>query len=503
MIRTKIVATMGPACGGVDMLRRLFETGVDVCRLNFSHGELSSHLQMLKLIREAAGPLDRPVAILGDLCGPKIRLGKVADVDGAGGMPIEVGDELVFQRDPIIGHDRRVSTTYEQLVDDVQVGDRVMVEDGLLRFVCIEKEHDAIRCNCTAGGVLKSSKGINLPNTVVTVPSITDKDWECVDWAIDNGLDYLALSFVRKADDLKMLRWQLQRRHSDIQIIAKIEKAEALREMDGIIEASDGLMVARGDLGVEMDLAQVPLIQKSLVKRCQRAGKPVIVATQMLQSMVEQSSPTRAEVSDVANAILDGTDAVMLSAETSVGKFPLLAVHTMSHVADVTEQYVAQNNEADGVSAPLIQANEASVALARGAWRIVTDIKAKLVVTWSGTGATARVFSKHHFPVPIIAMSGDPRTVRRMALDYGVIPFLGAPAGDMPKLVADADALVRSLKLAEPGDRIVIVAGWSPAMPNTMNGIIIHTVGEKWAIVRPDYPPAINPVETRAVVEVK
>ena len=386
----------------------------------------------------------------------------------------------------------------------MQVGDRVMVEDGLLRFVCIEKRPTTRSCNCTAGGVLKSSKGINLPNTRVTVPSITDKDWECVDWAIDNDLDYLALSFVRKADDLKMLRWQLQRRHSEIQIIAKIEKAEALREMDGIIEASDGLMVARGDLGVEMDLAQVPLIQKSLVKRCQRAGKPVIVATQMLQSMVEQSSPTRAEVSDVANAILDGTDAVMLSAETSVGKFPLLAVHTMSHVADVTEQYVAENNETDGIAAPRIETNAASRGAGAGAWRIVTDLKAKLVVIWSGTGTTARVFSKHHFPVPIVAMSGD--TAHAAADGAGLrrdpLPWRN-PAGDMAGLVADADALVRSLKLADAGDRIVIVAGWSPAMPNTMNGIIIHTVGEKWTIVRPDTVPPSGAAENRAAVEVK
>ncbi len=365
MIRTKIVATMGPACGTVETLVRLFEAGVDVCRLNFSHGELGGHAVMLKLIREAAARFGQPVAILGDLGGPKIRLGKVADHDNSGGMPIDVGDELIIQRESIVGQGRRVSTTYEQFVDDVQIGERVMIEDGLLRFVCTDKTASELRCNCTAGGILKSSKGINLPTSRVTVPSITDRDWECVDWAIDNDLDYLALSFVRKADDLKMLRWQLQRRHSPIHMIAKIEKAEALREIDQIIDAADGVMVARGDLGVEMDLAQVPIIQKDLVRKCRRAGKPVIVATQMLQSMIEQSSPTRAEVSDVANAIIDGADALMLSAETSVGKFPLLAVHTMTHVSEVTEEYLANTEEVHTPTAPKVDTTLPAAAFAR------------------------------------------------------------------------------------------------------------------------------------------
>src|SRR5687768_12411443 len=342
MIRTKIVATLGPASDEVECLRRLFQAGVDVCRLNFSHGTLDQHLQVLRNIREAAVVAEHPIAVLGDLGGPKIRLGQVADEGGTGGMPIKVGDELVIQREPVVGSDRRVSTTYAQFTDDVAIGDRVLVEDGMLRFVCVEKTPDALKCACTVGGVLKSAKGINLPNTVVKIPSITDRDWECVAWAIENELDYLALSFVRKADDLVLLREHLRHHEADIQLIAKIEKAEALRDIDAIIEASDGLMVARGDLGVEMDVAQVPIIQKDLIRRGQVAGKPVIVATQMLQSMIEQPSPTRAEVSDVANAIFDGTDAVMLSGETSVGKFPVGVVHTMAHIAEKTEEYLAR-----------------------------------------------------------------------------------------------------------------------------------------------------------------
>ena len=470
---------MGPACASPDMLLTLFQAGVDVCRLNFSHGSFDEHLLMLRNIREAAARYDQPIAILGDLGGPKIRLGKVAEIDAAGGMPIHVGDELFIQRQTLVGKDCRVSTTYEHFVDDVQVGHRVLIEDGMLRFVCTEKNYNEIKCNCTAGGVLKSSKGINLPNTVVNVPSITDRDWECADWAIENDLDYLALSFVRKAEDLQLLRQHLMNKMASIHLIAKIEKGEALREIDAIIENCDGLMVARGDLGVEIDVAQVPIIQKDLIRRCQSAGKPVIVATQMLQSMIEQSSPTRAEVSDVANAIFDGTDAVMLSGETSVGKFPVGAVHMMAHVAEETEAYL-HSIETQREPFLKLKTMQLSAAVAKGVWQIVQDLKAALLVIWSQTGATARIFSKLRLPAPIIALSSDHRALRRMALHYGVIPQEMLPPNDMATLVAGVDQLVRERDFAPIGSRIVIVAGSSLGTPGTLNGIIIHTVGETW-----------------------
>ena len=479
MIRTKIVATMGPACGSPDILFNLFEAGVDVCRLNFSHGSLEEHLLMLRNIREAAARWDQPIAILGDLGGPKIRLGKVAENNGDGGIPIQVGDELVFQRQACVADGRRVSTTYPHFVDDVQIGHRVLIEDGLLRFVCTEKNSDELKCSCLAGGVLKSSKGINLPNTAVNVPSITDRDWQCVDWAVENDLDYLALSFVRKAEDLQLLREHLVNKVSDIHLIAKIEKAEALREIDAILENSDGLMVARGDLGVEVDLAQVPIIQKDLVRRCRSAGKPVIVATQMLQSMIEHPSPTRAEVSDVANAIFDGTDAVMLSGETSVGRFPAGAVHVMNHIAQETENYLIGNNSIPEAELKL-KTMQLSASVARGVWQIVQDLKAALVVIWSQTGATARIFSKMRFPMPIIALSSDHRALRRMALHFGVLPQEMEPPTDMISLVQQVDDLVRGRKFAPEGSRIIIVAGSSLGTPSTLNGIVIHTVGETW-----------------------
>jgi pyruvate kinase len=479
MIRTKIIATMGPACGEVETLLQMFRAGVGVCRMNFSHGSLDGHLLMLRRIREAAARWDTPIAVLGDLCGPKIRLGPVKDIDGTGGMPVSIGDELVIQRAAIVGENGRVSCIYGGFVDDVQVGDRVLVEDGLLRFVCTDKNFNEIRCSCTAGGVLKSSKGINLPNTAVNIPSITDKDWECCDWAIENDLDYLALSFVRSAEDLVLLRQHLKNRASDIHLVAKIEKSEAIGEIDSIIEASDALMVARGDLGVEMDLAQVPLIQKDLVSRCQIAGKPVIVATQMLQSMIEQSSPTRAEVSDVANAILDGTDAVMLSGETSVGKFPVGVVHIMSHVAEVTEQATVASRPLRDVQLKL-KTHPLSAAVARGVRDIVEDLKPTLVAVYSQTGATARIFSKYRFPVPIIALSADHRALRRMALHYGVVPQEMSTPKNMMELTAHMDWLLRDRKYAKVGDRIVIVAGASLGTPGTLNSVVLHTVGDGW-----------------------
>jgi pyruvate kinase len=477
MLLTKIVATIGPACQDVETLARLFAGGVDVCRINFSHGGLGDHLQALRNIREAAARSDSPIAVLGDLCGPKIRLGKVADVAGTGGMPVQTGDELIIQRLPTVGQDLRVSSTYAHLVDDVSIGDRIYIEDGLLRFVVTDKNYNELKCSCTAGGILKSSKGINLPKTHVNIPSITERDWECVEWAIENDLDYLALSFVRKAEEIQTLREHLRNRAADIHLIAKIEKAEALDHIDAIVEASDGLMIARGDLGVEMDLAHVPVIQKELIRKCQSAGKPVIVATQMLQSMIESPSPTRAETSDVANAIFDGTDAVMLSGETSVGKYPLGVVSIMSHIAEQTEKYIVSQAQ-PAFPRVTFKTMALSNAISRGVWQIVNDLKCKLVVIWSQTGASARIFAKNRYPVPILALSSSHRALRRMKLHYGVLPMEMEPPTSMTHLVEAIDEIARRSRLAQLGDRVIVVAGTALGTPATLNGLVIHTIGE-------------------------
>lgn len=479
MIRTKIIATMGPACGDVESLVRLFEAGVDICRLNFSHGTLDEHLVRLRQIREATVAHGQPIAVLGDLCGPKIRVGEVKDHKGTGGMPVETGDQLIIQREPVLGENGRVCSIYKGLIDDVEVGHRVLIEDGLLRFVCTEKRSDEIVCSCTAGGVIKSKKGINLPNSHVNTPSITDRDWECIDWAIEQGLDYLALSFVRRPDELQRVREHLRHKMSSIQLIAKIEKAEAVQNIAPILDAADGLMIARGDLGVEMDVAQVPILQKELIAKCQSAAKPVIVATQMLQSMIELSSPTRAEVSDVANAIFDGTDAVMLSGETSIGRFPHGAVLVMAHIAEVTEEYLDRTGAMREPGLRL-QTMQVSTAMARGVRQMVDELRPRLVVIFSQTGSTARIFSKFRFPVPLVALSSDPRALRRMALHYGVIPQELANPGDMTQLAMDVDRIIQQQGFAQPGERVIIVAGSSLGTPGTMNGVILHTTGEHW-----------------------
>jgi pyruvate kinase len=358
----------------------------------------------------------------------------------------------------------------------------------LIRFVCVEKTIDEIHATCTMAGILKTNKGINLPNTHVNAPSITERDWDCVNWAIENDLDYLALSFVRSPDDLNKLREHLTKAQSRMHLIAKIEKSEALREIEQLIEVSDGLRVARGDLGVEVDLATVPIIQKDLIHRCQAAGKPVIVATQMLQSMVDAASPTRAEVSDVANAVYDGTDAVMLSGETSVGKFPILAVHTMTRVAEVTEAYLAKA-DIDRGGPSRLKTLQTSAAVARGVRQIVQELDMKLVVMWSQSGATARIFSKSRFPVPVIALSNDRRTLRQMAMYYGVLPQEMPAPENIQELVANTDRLITAGQFAGPGDRIVIVVGAAMATPGTLNGVFLHTIGAQFSTSSIDVPP--------------
>jgi pyruvate kinase len=484
--RTKIVATLGPATSDINMLLELFAANVGVCRLNFSHGEIEQHQRILANVREAAAVWGRPIAVLGDLCGPKIRLGEVGDCENTGGLRLAVNDDLIIQIEPIIGgmhgNQRRVSCTYPSFVDDVKAGHRVLIEDGMVRFVCTQTSGGEVHCRCTVGGILKSSKGINLPDSHVNAPSVTERDLECARWAIDNSLDYLALSFVRRAEDLVLLRRNLGERAGSISLIAKIEKAEAVREIDAIIEAADGLMVARGDLGVEMDVAEVPIVQKDLIRRCQTAGKPVIVATQMLQSMIEQPNPTRAEVSDVANAVYDGADALMLSGETSIGKYPRQAVQMMAHVAATTEQYVETHSDRrrDVVH---VRATGPSSALAHGVLQITKDIGAKAVVVWTRTGNTPRVFAKYRFGVPIVALSDQEHILRRAALYYGVIPEPMASPPDLVKLVEAVDTLVQRRHYASRGDRIVLVAGWSPGTPGTMNGLLVHTVGASWLVV--------------------
>lgn len=316
LIRTKIIATLGPATADPERLAAVLEAGVDVCRLNFSHGSLEDHERSLDAIRTWATEHDQPIGVLGDLCGPKIRLNQVT----GGALELGPGDTIRLVRGDEDCTADHLTVTYARFVDEVDVGQRIYIDDGLVRLLVTARDADGLTCTCTTGGRVSSRKGVNLPDTPLSAPALTDKDRRDLDWAIEHGLDYVALSFVRRPEDLITLQAIIDERGGNLGVIVKIEKAEALQHLDDLIGRADGVMVARGDLGVEMDVWRVPLVQKAITARCRAVGKPVIIATQMLQSMVDSPMPTRAEVSDIANAILDGADAVMLSAETAVGQ---------------------------------------------------------------------------------------------------------------------------------------------------------------------------------------
>ncbi len=470
--RTKIVVTLGPASDDLDTLRRFCDAGVDVFRLNFSHGTLDGHAVVLERLRRAIEDSERRAAVLGDLSGPKVRLDTIRD----GTMAVAAGDLLSIQREPLAGADGRVSTTYERLVDEVDVGHRVLIDDGQVGFVVVEKRRDELVCRCTAAGTLRTRKGVNLPDSTLSVGSLTDHDRDCVAWASEHQLDFLALSFVRRSGDLDELRDLIRARGGSAHLIAKIEKPEAIDDIDAIIDSADGLMIARGDLGVEMDLARVPIIQKDLIRLCRESFKPVIVATQMLQSMIESPTPTRAEVSDVANAIFDGADAIMLSGETAVGHHPLAAVKTMNHVARETEQYLLRGPGTSAHRFPAARGRGHYSAIAHGIAEIVTDTAVKFVVVWSGSGTMARYVSKLHLPVPVLAMADDEEALRRMALYFGVIPNdLGCRTVEAMRAAVEQRAPEQGGLRA--GDRVLLVGGTPSLDADPSTTIAIHTVG--------------------------
>jgi len=463
---------MGPACASPEIFSRMVENGVSVARLNFSHGHNDQKREMIAMIRECTRT--HPVAILADLCGPKIRVGQIEN----NAMPLNTGDTVTIQREPIVGKDLVISTNYACLVDDLQVGQRVLIDDGAIRMIVTEKNANDVKCQVTHGAMLSSNKGLNLPNTQVNLPSITDKDWRDVDFAIEQKVDYIALSFVRSPDDVLALRKHLSSRGSKIHIVSKIEMPQAVHNIDRIIEVSDAVLVARGDLGVEMDLTAVPIIQKEIVAAAQDAGKPVIVATQMLQSMVDNPAPTRAEVSDVANAILDGADAVMLSGETAVGKYPVSAVVILNEIAHHTEDYITRKKITVAPPKLLQMTHHRTAAIAHGARAVVSDINAKLVVVWSQAGGSARYLAKQRIGVPIVALSTDAAAVRRMMLYYGVLPYQAEIPGHFDDLPMTVDRICAQHGLAEPGDRVVIMAGAPLGIIGVTNSLSVHAIGK-------------------------
>jgi pyruvate kinase len=473
MRKTKIVCTIGPASESVENLTKLVNAGMNVMRLNFSHGDFEEHGGRIKNIREVTKNTGKNVAILLDTKGPEIRTGKLKV------EPIElVQDEtIILTTEEILGDKDRISITYDNLPNDVSVGSTILIDDGLIGLTVTDIKGNEIHCHIVNGGTIKSKRGVNVPGVKITLPGITEKDANDIVFGIEQGVDFIAASFVRKASDVLEIRELLEKHNaSHIQIISKIENQEGVDNLDEILEVSDGLMVARGDLGVEIPAEEVPLVQKAMIKKCNRVGKPVITATQMLDSMQRNPRPTRAEASDVANAIFDGTDAIMLSGESAAGKYPEESVKTMARIAERAESALEYRE----IFLKQSQAQQTSVteAISQAVANSALDLDAKAIVTATESGYTARMVSKYRPKAPIIAVTTNPQVIRRLMLIWGVIPVLGKEAANTDEMIEQAIDSSVNAGLVNVGDLVVITAGVPVGRTGTTNLIKVHHVGE-------------------------
>ncbi len=468
--KTKIIATIGPASNSRSILKKLILAGVNVVRLNFSHGTYEQHGDVIKMIRSLSRELNQPLGILLDLQGPKIRTGKLKD-----GEPVELKRNSTFKitSRPVTGSSEIVSTTYKHLTADVRAGDRILVDDGLIALKVVSSTDDTVTCTVSTGGVLKEHKGINLPGVQVSAPSLTAKDKKDLRFGIQNQVDYVALSFVRRAEDMWEIKSVIKKMGSDIPVVAKIEKPEAVDNIDEILAATDAVMVARGDLGVEMHYEKVPTIQKMIIQKAIAANKPVITATQMLESMHVNPIPTRAEASDVANAILDGTDAVMLSGETASGKYPLEAVKMMSKIAAQVENSEFLRYNITHAADP---ENIVTQVVAQSAVDIVRNVGAKAIIAFSVSGVTSQYISKHRPSRTVHTFSPLLSVYNRLSLVWGVAPTLISKIQDTGKIMAAAERLLVSKGAIKKDDLVVIITGLALKSGST-NMIKIHRVG--------------------------
>jgi pyruvate kinase len=469
MRRAKIVCTLGPASATPERIGELIEAGMDVARLNFSHGSHADHERTLGILRAEAEKRGRAVAALLDLQGPKIRVGKIE----GGKVQLEPGAEIEITTEPVLGTAKRVSTTYKDLPHDVKVGDQILLDDGYLQLGVTAVIDHVVKCVVVSGGVLKDNKGINLPGVDVSAPAVGEKDRQDIAWGMRHGVDYVALSFVRKPEDLLTAKALLTADKVRIPVIAKIEKPQAVERLDEIIEASDGIMVARGDLGVEMGPEKVPLIQKRIIERTNLRGKLVITATQMLESMITQPRPTRAEASDVANAVLDGTDALMLSGETASGSHPVEAVRTMSRIIGEIEAsaYYRQN-----IDLPQIELAVSANAIARAAVMAARTMKVRTIGVVTESGGAARLMSDYRPEANIVALTTDEVTFRRLALYWGVTPVMIAPSATTDELIDQVEAVLSTRGLAGPSEPVVITMGVPVGSGATTNLLKVHVM---------------------------
>jgi pyruvate kinase len=469
--RTKIVCTLGPASWSPERIAALIEAGMDVARINFSHGDLDRHAETIRHVREASRQAGRPIAILGDLQGPKIRVGVLAE-------PVELrpGDSVTFAPE---GAHRppELPTTYPLLADDLDVGDVVLLADGLMELIVTDVEPPRATMRVVHGGLLSSSKGINLPGVRVSVPSLTEKDLRDLAFALEQELDYVALSFVRSPDDVRDLVSRIP--EGGPLVVVKVEKGMALENLEDILAASSAAMVARGDLGVELPFEQVPLAQKRMIQMSNYASRPVITATQMLESMIENPRPTRAEASDVANAIIDGTDAVMLSAETATGRFPVQAVHAMVRIAaEIEKAHLLESGPNYDIPVTVKKDGYTPTdrAIARATAEAARRLHAPIIFSFTTSGFTARVVSSFRPPVPILAITDSRKTYTQLALVWGVIPVLCSEESSFDEMLECGRNAAVARGLASPGDRVVVTAGLPMHQSGTTNVMRVEVI---------------------------
>jgi pyruvate kinase len=469
MRRAKIVCTLGPATSTPEAIRGLVDAGMDVARLNLSHGSYADHEKVYSMVRQASDESGRSVAVLVDLQGPKIRLGNFA----SGPVDLAAGDVFTITTEDVPGDKDLVSTTYVGLPGDVRTGDRILIDDGKVAVEVTAVSGPRVVTRVIEGGVVSNHKGLNLPGVAMSVPALSEKDAEDLRWGLRLRADWIALSFVRSGADVDLVRTIMDEEGVRLPVIAKIEKPQAVENLAEIVRAFDGIMVARGDLGVELPLEQVPLVQKRAVELSRRNAKPVIVATQVLESMIENSRPTRAEASDAANAVLDGADALMLSGETSVGKHAIAAVRTMARIIENTEEHGLERITPLGTT-PRTRGGAITAAAAR----VGEQLDVKMLVTFTQGGDSARRMSRLRSKIPLIAFTPEPVVRSQLSLTWGVETFLAPYVTHTDDMVKQVDTLLMAEHRLERGDAVVIVAGAPPGVPGTTNALRVHRIGD-------------------------
>jgi pyruvate kinase len=478
MRRAKIVCTIGPAVESVEKIAELVDAGMNMARLNLSHGDHTEHQLRLDMVRAAAKKANKPVAVLVDLQGPKIRLARFAD----GPHELARGDIFTITTEEVEGTKERVGTTYKGLPGDCKAGDYILIDDGKVTVQVTKVSATEVETKVIQPGMVSNNKGLNLPGVAVSVPALSEKDKADLRWGLKAGADFIALSFVRSAADLKDVHAIMDEVGVRIPVIAKIEKPQAVENLQEIVDAFDGIMVARGDLGVELPIEEVPMVQKRCITLARESAKPVIVATQMLDSMISNSRPTRAEATDCANAVLDGADALMLSGETSVGAFPIETVQTMARIIEHTEN-VALDQIPPLKHSPATKGG----AITKAATEVGLIVGAKILVAFTQSGDSARRMSRLRSPIPMLAMTPDKGTYNRLSLSWGVEPMLTAVVNHTDEMVMQVDSLLIESKRVKLGDLVLIVAGSPPGIPGSINAMRVHKIGDAVGGAAPAY----------------